>query len=118
MPAWPSIEDPEQVLWSEYYQKGQIRTEFENGAVQSRARATSGRWVFIMGWNVLSNADYTALVAFFDANIGGTFTYTHPFKDTSHTCRFSDDKLPEAKIFGARDSAPSWQLTGLQIEEA
>jgi hypothetical protein len=118
MATWPAIEKPSQQLWSEYYRKDQVKTEFEDGSVQSRAQHTSGKWFFKMGWYGMTNTNYGLLQAFFDANIGDTFTYTHPFKLTSHTCRFSSGVLPEAKIAGTRDGAAAWALDGLSIEEA
>lgn len=118
MATWPSIEKPSQQLWSETYNKEQIKTPFEDGSVQSRAQFTSGRWIFTMGWYGMTNTNYGLLQTFFDTNVGGSFAYTHPFKSTAHTCRFSSGVLPEAKIAGTRDGAAAWALDGLSIEEA
>jgi hypothetical protein len=105
-------------LFSQSVYLPQVRTEFENGAVQSRARATSARRIFILGWHALSNANYETLVTFFEDYQGTTFVYTHPVTAGSYTCRFSEDALPPAKVSGWRSGTECWELTNLKIEEA
>jgi hypothetical protein len=70
--------------------KAQVRTEFEAGYVQSRARHSRARKTFSLTWNYLREADFALLEAFFEANQGGMFTYS--FLGTGNY-RFSDDEL-------------------------
>jgi len=118
MANWPSIAQCSSDLFEQYPQRGQVRTEFENGAVQSRARATSTRWVFVLGWRALSQTDYATLCTFFDTNLGTTFSWTHPITSTVYTCRFSEDRLPPAMFSGFVSGVTAWRMSGLQIEQA
>lgn len=117
MADWPNIAQVSQDLFAQYKQKGQIRTEFENGAVQSRARATSARWVFLLGWKALGQTDYATLCTFFDNNMAGTFNWTHPVTSMVYVVRFSEDQLPEARPAGFVNGEQAWTLSGLQLEQ-
>jgi hypothetical protein len=92
MADWPSIDNPDYGLDEEYY-KPQVRQEFEANYVQSRPRSTRGRSRWALHWDLLSEADYQTLLAFFAANQGGVFTWIHPISSASYTCRFSGDVL-------------------------
>lgn len=118
MGAWPSIQAPAEEYFAEWMEKGQVRTEFENGVVQSRARATSERMVFKLGWKGLSNTDWGSIKTHFAANIGGTFSWTHPISSTSYTVRYRDDRLPEARPNGYTGGSTAWDIQGLILEEA
>lgn len=118
MAAWPAISAPDADLFQQAIQKPLVRTEFESGVVQSRARATSARRRFILGWHALSNTDYETLVTFFETYQGDTFTYTHPVTSTSYTVRFSNDELPPARVSGWIGGTECWALSGLELEEA
>lgn len=92
MAAWPSIQEPS-YPFNESVSKRQIRTEFESGAVQSRAGATVSKRIFNLRWNAMPEADYQTLKTFFETNIGLTFTWTHPATLEVITARFSEDKI-------------------------
>lgn len=104
--------------FSQRYSKGQVRTEFEDGTVQSRARVTRGRWTFNLGWVALSQTNYTTLQSFFSAYIGTTFNWTHPVTSTVHVVRFGSDVLPDARPSARSGGYPAWDLQGLILEEA
>ena len=89
MATFPDITAPSYGLEEETY-RPQIRTEFENGAVQSRPRftGTKKRWPNL-SWAVLEESEFQTLEAFFIANQGLTFTWTHPVTSAVYTCRFS-----------------------------
>jgi hypothetical protein len=94
MATWPvSLPLPEYGLEEEFYQ-AQIRNDFEAGYVISRPRFTRGRrrWKNL-GWLALSEANYEILLAFFTANQGGSFSWTHPASSVTYTCRFSGDNI-------------------------
>ena len=120
MAAWAdmSLPAPSSDMFRQYPQKGQVKTEFENGAVQSRARATSTRWVFVLGWRALGQTDYATLCTFFDSNLGTTFAWVHPITSVSYTVRFTEGRLPDAVPSGFTGGETAWQISGLQLEEA
>lgn len=91
MVTWPDIEKANDLV--EKTQKGQIKSDFAGGYVQSRAKWTRARKTFELSWVAMSNVDKNALESFFESNIGGTFTWTHPLTSTSHTVRFAEDEL-------------------------
>ncbi len=103
-------------LFKEVRSKPQVITPFESGAGQSRARVTSSRWKFQVGYAKMSTANLAILVLFFDENQGGSFTFVHPIKGTSHTIRFSDNALPEATPVGTGSDA-RWNIEGINLEE-
>lgn len=103
MATFPSIRAPSRDL-GETYRKPQIRKEFESGHTQSRPRATVGVIRWSLKWKALSEADYQTLLTFFAANVGGTFTWTHPISSTSYTVEFiGDDLNSQVLINGYRD---------------
>jgi len=95
--SWPSIRLPNYPL-QEKTLKRQYKDEFEAGYVVSRAAATRARKQFRLDWDVIPEADYQTLDAFFIANQGGTFSWTHPETSTVYTVRFVDDYIDFAII--------------------
>lgn len=94
MADWPDIEDPSGLRESP--QKGQIKSDFEAGYVQSRPKFTRTRKRFELSWDAMSNSDKETLETFFDDNLGDTFTWDNPIStasDPSHTVRFVNDSL-------------------------
>jgi len=79
--------------------KEQIRTEFENGVVQSRARFTKHRYIWTLSYPVILTVDYQILRAHFYANIGSTFNWIYPsipsheLTGTTIAVRYADDRL-------------------------
>jgi len=92
MATWPDIQNPSDM--TPIPTKGQIKTGFAAGYVQSRAKWTRSRKTFELSWKAMTNADANILEAFFDDNLGGTFTWTHPLSGVSYTVRFAEDKIP------------------------
>ena len=113
--AFPSIRTPSSI--SQYPYKAQIKTEFENGKVSSRARATSSRWVFSLSWEALGQTDYATLCTYFNTMQGSTFSWTHPVTSQTFTVRFSENQLPEATNSGFIDGEQAWEMSGLKLEE-
>lgn len=110
MADFPSIATPDYGTTEATYLP-QIRTEFEGGYVQSRKRTTRARGQWTLGWNALSEADYQTLKAFFIANQGGSFNWTHPTTSVVHVCQFSGDTLPGDPVL------PGFRSVELPIEE-
>lgn len=110
MPDFPQITNPDYGL-EEQTHKPQVRTEFESGHVQSRARATRERRRWRMSWQTLPDAEYQALAQFFTDNQGGSFAWTHPRTGQVFTARFSGDSL------SARAAGPGYWQASLEIEE-
>lgn len=92
LPVWPSIADPDWGTEEETIHP-QKRTPFEGNYVQSRPAATRSRAKWPLGWKLLPESEYQTLLTFFNTNLGGMFTWTHPISGTSYTCRFSGDAL-------------------------
>jgi phage-related protein len=67
-----------------------IRTEFESGIVQTRARYTRMRGTWVLGWANMRGAHYRTLLNFFKQMKGGalSFNWTHPKNSTTFEVRF------------------------------
>jgi len=91
MATWPNIENPSSL--NERTVKAQIKSDFEAGYVQSRTKWTRSRKIFELSWDNMDAADKSTLEDFFENNIGGTFTWTHPLTSTSYTVRFKENEL-------------------------
>ena len=115
MADFPSIRESDWSLFKQSKYRKQEKTPKESGRVQSRPAHTSSRWLFTIGWEWLTIADYNTLVTFFDNNIGGTFNWTHIWTDVVHVVRFSDDILPEVETLGSEFILGP---KGLNLEEA
>ena len=109
MADFPNIQLPSGM--TEHTIKGQIKSDFAAGYVQSRAKWTRSRKQFSLSWGVMSDADKQTLQTFFDENIGGTFNWTHPLTNTTYTVRFSDDELLAIYV------PVSWWKVDLNLEE-
>jgi len=115
---WPTtISVPSRDYFKQKYVKPQIRTEFENGTVQSRPKFTKGRWVFELGWKILPHSEYITLQTFFHENQGKVFDWPHPITNEYHTVRFAQDELPSASPVCVYGGQTQWQLSGLVLEE-
>lgn len=89
--AWPDIQAPSSI--TERKKKAQIRSDFEAGYVQSRAQWTRSRKIFELSWANMTNSDKETLETYFDNNLGSTFSWTHPYTDTTYTVRFAEDQI-------------------------
>lgn len=67
-----------------------LKSEFEGGYVQTRARYTRVRRRFTIAYSQLSNADKTLIDNFIDTVNGGAdyFNWTHPQSSTVYVVRF------------------------------
>jgi len=113
MASFPSsLPDPEVHGLEEDYNKTAVRTEFEAGYVQSRARFTRARrtWSKIY-WTGLSSSDLSTLLTFFNTYQGDSFTWTHPITSVEYTVRFSCDKVNYKYV------APEYYEVTISFEE-
>lgn len=99
MGSWPSTLPKPSYGFGEEFYKPQIKTEFEANYGQSRPSVTRSRRRWTLVWKMLSEANYQILRAFFDANQGGAFTWTHPASGASYSCRFSSDSIKSQLIY-------------------
>lgn len=111
MNTWPAIANPIAPLGEETHYP-QIRTTFENGAVQSRTVWSRARRRWSLRWTSMTAAHWALLDAFFLANQGLTFNWTHPLSAVAYIVRFQDDGLKSEIITADRRSVE------LAIEEA
>lgn len=109
--VFPSIQRPSSRKRT--YYKPQIRTEFESGYVQSRAKGTKGRWQFELTWDNMIISDFEILQTHFDDSCGDTFTVLKEMilTDTDLVCRYSDDQLT------ATTSSPGFYSVTVALEE-
>ena len=111
--TWPStLPAPDIGLEEENYLPI-TRTEFENGTVQRRRRATKEklRWPNL-AISSLTEAQAATLAAFFKANQGLSFNWTHPTTGVAYVCSFSGNSLK----FTLLDSG--YRSAEIPIEEA
>lgn len=101
--AWPAIQAPSFPLGVELNYP-QVRTPFENGAVQSRSVWSRARRTFSLSWSAMTAANLATLEAFFIANQGLTITWTHPSTAVAYTVRFKDDSLKSSLADGTRST--------------
>lgn len=90
--TWPAIQKPNYPL-GEDLRFPQVKTEFENGAVQQRPKWTNPKATFTLSWSAMTSADYATLRAFFIANQGLTVAWTHPDTGVGYVVRFGQDVL-------------------------
>jgi len=100
MADFPSIRESDWTLFKQSKYKRQVKTPMESGKVQSRVIHTSSKRLFTIGWEWLTATDYNTLETFWDANLGGSFNWTHIWTDVIYVVRFSDDVFPEVETLG------------------
>jgi len=115
MATFPTISLPSSL--EESIRKGHIKRKFEDGTPLSRPKETRARRKFTLGWKALDQDDLDSLTAFFVANIGTTFDWTHSISSESITVRFEKDELPKAKWIGWRGGEQAYSMNGLILEE-
>jgi len=64
-----------------------------NGYLKTRPNWTANKKQFTVGWSSLTNTQKDTFDAFFIANTGIAFTYTHPGTSAEYTCIFEDDEM-------------------------
>jgi hypothetical protein len=109
-PYFPSVQGLT-FPFRESFFKPKVRTEFENGVVQSRARFTRGKKRFVLKYDKIEYQDYEILRAFFDVRGGESFIFTHPLSKKQYTCIFSDDEFEASIVAG------NWYDVTIKIEE-
>lgn len=109
---WPDIQNPSTLQETKI--KGQLRSDFENGSVQSAAKWTRSRKKFELSWDSMSKTDKSTLETFFDNNLGGTFTWTNPADNQEYIVRFAEDEINMSPKLG---NINYWKVD-LELEEA
>lgn len=116
--AFPSLPTPSWQFFEQKPARAQLMSPFEAGMSQSRPKHTSTRWIFTIGWQALGTTDYATLVAYYDANVGSSFSWTHPITSTVYTVRFgNENELPRAKAAGMVGGEFAWEISGIILEE-
>jgi hypothetical protein len=110
LPLYPEVPGLTFPLRESYF-KPKVRTEFENGMVQSRARFTRGKRRFALKYEKIDPDDCESLRAFFDARGGEAFRFKHPLTGKIYACIFSDDDFDSSLVVG------NWYDLTLNIEE-
>lgn len=93
MNTWPSEIPLPQLPFSGEHYKRALRTEFEDGSVQSRPVHLRARERFKLSWNALTEFEYQVLKQFFNDNQGLTFTWTNPVTEELLNVRFDCDAI-------------------------
>ena len=70
-----------------------IRTESEAGYGQTRRQFTKHRVMYELSYDNITNAEYNILEAFFLANQGTIFTFTHPKEASAVDVMFAHDEI-------------------------
>jgi phage-related protein len=107
---WPSVQLP--LSLDETPENPAIRTEFESGIVQTRAKFTRTRGTWGLSWANMRGADYRVLRDFYKQMKGGalSFNWTHPRDGTAFEVRFKG-------AFNAKHTAMDcWNVT-LTLEQ-
>ena len=78
--------------------KAQVRTEFDGGYVQSRAKYTRKRDMYDLAWKGIDADTLEAYIDFFDDNQGDMFLQTRPVLHTVFVSRFAEDKVTWAAL--------------------
>lgn len=73
----------------------QIKSEFEAGYAQIRARGTRVKRSWTLSWNLMSLADWDMLVAHFTTNTGDSFTISKEmlFESKDYVVMYSIDEI-------------------------
>lgn len=93
--AWPTIAEPQYPINEKTYLPA-VRTEKDSNYMQMRKKWTKAKKTFTLKWDesvALTEADYAILEAFFIANQGSPFTWTHPTTSVTYTVTFYQDEL-------------------------
>lgn len=115
MNAFPITRAPYKDYYKQQRRKPQLKSSFEAGYVQSRAKGTRATWVFETGWKDLTDAEYQSLMDFFEANQGDIFTWTDA-SGNSRVVRFGEDALP-ANSAVTTQAGRFWDTGSIKLEE-
>lgn len=111
MSYFPDIRAPSSI--EETTSDPSIRTEFESGIVQTRARYTRLRRTWELTWAAITNSEYGVLRAFYVAQHGGSliFEWHHPYENTNYSVRF------KGELKAKNSQLNYWNLT-ITLEES
>lgn len=109
-PVFPVVAGLSYPLKESFY-KPKVRTEFENGVVQSRSRWTRGKKKFALKWEKIPMQDKELLEKFFNDTGGDVFLWKHPLTGKQYKCMFTDDSFDASLV-----ELDDYDLT-LNIEE-
>lgn len=90
--AWPSIQAPDFPLKTDV-DDPTIRSNFEDGSQQTRARFTTIKETFSLSWAAMTASDLSSLLTFYKTTVvggAGDIAWTHPDSGTSYTVRFNE----------------------------
>lgn len=110
--SWLDIKEP--TIESNTIAKAQIRSDFEAGYVQSRAKWSKSRRKFRLSWQegrCLKNDEKQILETHFDDNLGGSFSWSHSQISGEFTVIYSNDTV-DFKLEG-----PGIWSTTIELEE-
>lgn len=98
-----------------------VKTEFEHGYVQTRAKSTTAPREFQFLHKGVPAADRTTFLSFWDARKGGAeaFNFTNPLTAEVVSCRFKHDASnpPSVKLIGSVATA-HYIIGPITLEEA
>lgn len=96
-----------------------VRTEFEAGYVQTRAKSTTAPREFKFTHRGLSSAEVTTWVAFWEARKGGAeaFDFTNPRTGAVIPCRFKHSGS-DAPVIDPVGALSTFNIGPITIEEA
>ena len=105
-----TIDNPSTI--EESVKQNTIKTEFEDGIIQTRPRYTRLRHSWLLTWNAIKYTEYKKLKAFYTAQKGEalSFTWLYPYENTNYNVRFSGE------FKGKNIEWDIWQLS-LTLEE-
>ena len=89
-----------------------IRTESEGGYGRTRKQFNKMRPMYKLNFDNISTAEYLTIEAFFLANQGTIFTYTHPIEGVEYDVMFNQDEISATDIDFERCST-SIELIGV-----
>jgi|SRR3990172_10567033 len=80
---------------------GMTKNAFEANYLQVRRTSTRARYVFILDFKAITEAEYATIETFFDVNIGTVFGYIHPQTLVTHQVTFQNDTIEKNPISSA-----------------
>lgn len=97
-----------------------IRTEFEAGYVQTRAKSTTAPRQYQFSHRGVSSSEVATWVTFWEARKGGAeaFDFTDPRTGAVVPCRFRHDSGSPPAITPASSAAGPFTIGPIQLEEA
>jgi len=77
-----------------------LKSESEGAYVKVRPLATKAINRFKLNYKSITKTEFATLETFFDANIGKTFSFTHPDTAVVYTCTFDQEELKKTHTDG------------------